>query len=743
MVNNYYAKSVLFNGRHPTVKEHLEGVLKLAREYGAEVSMAEAAELAGMLHDFGKYSNRFQDLLKRKATGVNHAICGAALLYRLSNGRPGFHKIIEVISAHHSALTGYASLKNYLDAVLRQLDPIEFDGKESALSGIEEYQAATELFRRDFPDFRLTKEQMLKLPTPGKYPEIDNLNSMLRSRMLLSCLVDADYSTSAMEEDESFLARSEQSAPDFSAALLALAGYRAELSAKSEPDTELNQLRSAVFEACSAAAAQEPGLYNLTAPTGTGKTLALLQFALRHCVQWKKTRIILVLPFLSLTEQSARVYRTVLPELLEDTSQSRLDDDARLYSDRWRVPAIITTSVKFFESLFADRPGDCRRLHNIANSVIVFDESQTLPPELTRFTIHAARELTRSYGCTMLFSTATQPDFSAIHTLEEWAPREILPNHADFYAALKRTTVTWRIGDGDRIGWEELAQELSAYQSVCAIVNVRKHARALYRAVLALCGAAEVFFLTTDLCPAHRSQVIAAIRARLDAHLPCRVISTQCIEAGVDLDFDAVYRALAPLDSIIQAAGRCNRNGRLPGPGQVVVFWPEDEAYPGDWYRNAAKTVQRLCKAHPIDIHDPAEIQRYYREVFSGLKDKPALKDAIERQDYRAVAREYRMIERRASAQVIVPYHGEQALYDEIISKLARGITPDIMRQAAPLTVSCYAGEKLAEVAEQIPFRKHDFGMSPFYRIRVQSTGCYDPDMGFQIPDQPKNDFIY
>ena len=137
MDKEYYAKSVLSNGRQPTVKEHLEGVLKLAREYGAEVSMAEAAELAGMLHDFGKYSSRFQDLLERKATGVNHAVCGAVLLYHLSHGRTGFHKIIEAISAHHSALTGYASLKNYLDAILRQPDPIEFDGKESALAGVE------------------------------------------------------------------------------------------------------------------------------------------------------------------------------------------------------------------------------------------------------------------------------------------------------------------------------------------------------------------------------------------------------------------------------------------------------------------------------------------------------------------------------------------------------------------------------------------------------------------------------
>ena len=214
--------------------------------------------------------------------------------------------------------------------------------------------------------------------------------------------------------------------------------------------------------------------------------------------------------------------------------------------------------------------------------------------------------------------------------------------------------------------------------------------------------------------------------------LPCRVVSTQCIEAGADLDFDTVYRALAPLDSIIQAAGRCNRNGTLPGLGNVVVFCPEDEDYPEMWYENASKTVRRLYKDSPIDLHDPMEIRRYYKAIFSDLHDKPALKDAIEKQDYRTAAKEYQMIEKRENVQVIVPLIGQMELYHELKVVLEQGITPALMRKAAPITVSCFEDEKLGQIAKQIPFAKREEGMSPFYYLQEE---CYSPDMGLQIPD--------
>lgn len=744
MTKQYFAKSILSNGKQPTVKDHLQAVSELAKQYGAEINMAAPAELAGILHDFGKYSDRFQDVLAGNPSRINHAICGAVLLNAVGQGSYGFHKIIEAICAHHSALASYEALRPILECLWKESLPREFDGKEAALTGAEDYKQAYKLFRQDFPAFQLTSEQRIKTHYSDKRDTAtNNLISMLQTRMLFSCLVDADYTASATEEDETYPEQSERSENDYSPAIHSLAEYRTKLSAESTADAELNAMRNAVFNACSDAALQNPGLFTLTAPTGTGKTLALLQFALQHCVQWGKQRIILVLPFLSLTEQSAATYRNILPDLFEDTSQSELSDEARLYTSRWRVPFIVTTSVKFFQSLFADHPSECRRLHNIANSVIVFDEAQTLSPELTRFTLYAIQSLIQDYGCTMLLSTATQPDYSAISTLSQWKPQEILPDSSKYYARLKRTELTWRIREKDQISWESLAQELLSQTSVCTIVNLRKHARLLYQALRTLCAEEEIFFLTTDLCPAHRSQVIAAIRERLDHRLPCRVISTQCIEAGVDLDFDAVYRALAPLDSIIQAAGRCNRNGRLQDLGKVVIFRPEDEGYPGNWYRNAAETVRRLCAVHPIDIHDPEEIRRYYREIFSHLKDKPALKDAIQRQDYHAVAQEYQIIEKQQSAQIIVPFEGMLELYNQIVNDLKNdGITPALVRKAAPITVSCYIDNRLETIAEQVPYRKKGEGMSPFYYLRRDFLNCYTSDMGLLVPEFPKIEAI-
>ena len=742
MTEQYYAKSKLSDGRQPTVKEHLNAVAMLAGSYGAEISMGDAAALAGQLHDFGKYSPSFQELLQGKRIGVNHAACGAAFLEQICKGKRGFHAIIEAICAHHSALRSYVEISQDLNAVLKGNSSIEIDGKEVALVGVNAYRQAACAFQGDFPQFRLSSSQMISQFFEDA-EELNGLKRMLQTRMLFSCLVDADYSVSAADKDKDYLERSERMTAAFPKASDALIQYCATIQAESKADPKLNAVREQVFNACADAAQLEPGLFYLTAPTGTGKTLALLKFALNHCLERQKSRIIIVLPFLSLTEQSSKIYRTMIPDLLEDTSQSDLNEEARLYSSRWRVPLIITTSVKFFETLFSDRPVNCRKLHNIANSVIVFDEAQTLPPELTRLTIHAVEELCQKYGCTMVFSTATQPDYSAIRSLENWRPREILPDHAAYYASLRRTQVHWRLLDEEQMSWPQLVQELSEKESVCAIVNLRKHARSLYRLLRQCSDPNTVFYLSTDLCPAHRSEVIQIIHTRLDAGLPCRVVSTQCIEAGVDLDFDAVYRALAPLDSIIQAAGRCNRNGRLPGLGQVVVFRPEEEEYPGIWYRNAAETVRRLCMESPIDIHDPAHIQKYYQNVFSKLQDKAALTKAIREQDYRSAAREYKLIKKQG-VQVIVPFLGQIDLYNMLCKELrTSGISRAAMRTAAPITVSCYAADVPASIMEQLTYQNQDEGMSDYYLLGAQAEHLYQQDMGLQIADYYENGLFF
>ena len=244
---------------------------------------------------------------------------------------------------------------------------------------------------------------------------------------------------------------------------------------------------------------------------------------------------------------------------------------------RWDQPFLITTSVRFFESLFSDHPADCRKLHNLANSVILFDEAQSLPVSLITPTLHTVQELCTRYGCSMVFSTATQPDYTGLQG-NNWSAIELLPEHPEFYHALRRTKVCWEIETP--VPLEEIADRMARAQNVCTIVNLRTHARKLYRILAERCPPEEIFLLSTDLCPAHRTEVIQTIRQRQKDKQACRVVSTQCIEAGVDLDFDQLFRALAPLEAIIQAAGRCNRNGsRICA--EICVFIPaEDRLFP-------------------------------------------------------------------------------------------------------------------------------------------------------------------
>ena len=392
-------------------------------------------------------------------------------------------------------------------------------------------KGANEAFRKDFPDFRLPK-----LPAP---PAAE-LESMLYTRLLFSCLVDADYTASAMNDDNAYLAHAEDSCFDPLMLLEKLYAYCRDIRQASTADKTLNRYRDQVFKQCGNMGDAPEGLYTLATPTGTGKTLALLHFALRHCLKHGKKRIIIVLPFLTLAEQNADTYSKIIPNVLVDHSQGDLPEEARELVARWSAPVIITTSVRFFEALFSDRPTVCRKLHNIAGSVVVFDEAQSLPANLASTTLRAVNELCGRYHTTMVFSTATQPDFDARKDLN-WAPREILPEHKELFEALKRVGVEWQIGDETPL--EVIAEEMAGCARVCTIVNLRRHARQITAALTRRCPEDTVFFLTTDLCPAYRSRQIEIIRQRLKQKLPCRVVATQCIEAGVDLDFETLYRA--------------------------------------------------------------------------------------------------------------------------------------------------------------------------------------------------------
>ena len=692
-------------------------------QFGKEISLPMTAWLCGIFHDFGKYSVLFQNVLNGTAGGIDHAICGAVYLYATkAQKREAYRLAAAVIAAHHSTLRSYESLLPELSSILRgQGSRICGTGKQAALFGIQEYQEAIEAFCRDFPTFSYRKLENGEKATP--------LENMLKARMLFSCLVDADYTASSKKECHCEMALHAEKL------LQTLNTYMDQLRAGSQADSELNRIRDQVFERCGEAGEQKPGIFTLTAPTGVGKTLSLLHFALCHCsANQGLRRIIVVLPFLSLTEQSQREYEKLIPHILTDHSQSKLSEEDRELAARWDAPFIITTSVRFFEGLFSCQPKDCRKLHQIAQSVILFDEAQSLPTDLMTATVQTADALCRDYGCTVVLSTATQPDFSALQGVQCWQPREILPKGKSYYEALKRVNVVWKLEEPTPL--KSIAAEMLRQDSVCAIVNLRRHAAELFLELKQHVPAEELFFLTTDLCPAHRSAVISAIKERQRQGMCCRVVATQCIEAGVDLDFHAMYRALAPLEAIIQAAGRCNRNGRAKDGGQFKVFIPEDERriYPGDSYQKGAEIVKIMWAAGCLDIHAPDVIADYYRRLFHGAKDREALTRAIFSEDYEAVRQEYRLI-RRQGVQVIVPYDLE--LFHRISLQAQRdGLTPALIKQAAPITVSTYEEASVRRHCEPILWHRGCQGSkveSDFFLLLAGHEGCYQPDMGLRL----------
>ncbi|MCC8182410.1 MAG: CRISPR-associated endonuclease Cas3'' [Clostridiales bacterium] len=716
----YYARSANATGQKETVTHHLTRAGELCAQFLSPLGYEDWGKSLGETHDFGKLSLRFDLVLKRQKTGVNHALPGAVLLTSMYASRPNTaHLLVAAVASHHSCLQGYDRYESTLKAVRNGTGKnLDAENREYSLFGPEEYQQAISEWRKDFARRRLA-------PAPSFQGEEDALLSkMLFQRFLFSALVDADWSSSAEHFEPDYLAQHTGPALDPETALQRLLDIRREKQQCSTASPTLNRMRDELFDACLAAGDEAPGLFTLTAPTGLGKTLALLAFALRHCQHWGKRRVVLVLPYLTLIEQNCRDYRAVIPELLELHSNVHWTEAEQLLAQRWDAPCIVTTNVSFFEPLFSAHPGQCRHLHQLADSVIVLDEAQSLPPRLLNATLRTVKLLCDHYGCTVLFSTATQPSFQHRSGLN-WQPREIAPDPPALFAATRRVTWHWRLKEP--ISLSDLSEELSGFSQVCVIVNLRRHARSILQSLCQLCPVEEVFYLSTDLCPAHRSDVLGEVRRRLREGLPCRLVATQCVEAGVDLDFPVLYRALAPLDSLIQAAGRCNRNGDSPA-GQMTVFLPDEERlYPTEYYGRGAQAVIDLLSRHEIDCNDPTHIDEYYQLLYQNDRgDKKELREAIQREDYPETEKQYQIID-QAGVQVIVPYTGQLELYKEICRQLDRdGLTGRILQMAKELTVSCYDEKAVRkncvplfhrsyEAGQEVPTKYYLLGIPDFY----------------------------
>lgn len=584
------------------LRAHLDGVARQAGTFADRWDAGEPAALAGLWHDLGKYSDDFQKMIRAAADEnahlegadasprqrVNHSSAGALHACRRF-GEKGL-PLAFVIAGHHAGLPDFND-----DLKARRLSPSPENQRLLDAAGANAPRDILDAGAGAIP----------------KHPE--GSDPSLWIRMLASAVCDADFLDTEAYMDSAKAASRSGWAP-ISDLLPRLDRFLSEKFRGS--DGPVNRLRADILAASRAAAKNPPGLYSLTVPTGGGKTLSSLAFALEHAAKNDLRRIIYAVPFTSIIEQTADIFRAAIGDdavlehhsALDPIDSRRENNRARLATENWDAPVIVTTTVQLFESLFANRTSRIRKLHNIAASVIILDEAQAIPTKVLHPVTAVLAELTRTFRATVVLCTATQP---ALGTVFKQLPTrtEIAPDPPDLFSKLDRVTVTLP-KPGERKPWTEIAADMTEERQVLAIVNARADCRTLH----ALLPEGAIH-LSTWQCAAHRATLLASIRQRLQAKEPVRVVSTSLVEAGVDIDFPAVFRAMTGLDSLAQAAGRCNREGKLDGKGRFVVFRPEGKQLHGHLLQAAAATEAAL-RYHADAPFRPEAFEAYFNELY-------------------------------------------------------------------------------------------------------------------------------
>ena len=748
-----------------TLQAHVEGVTQLTEHhvrYMTVPGLTVYARLTGLLHDLGKYRLDFQQhrLGWNPETGqpqkyaeksVPHSDAGAKFMQGLLDmDRETASELPFVIASHHGRLRDVDALSTRLSESERQ-----------------EVEDLVDLAVLDTPKLA----ELLQSELPALL--LEGTERAFLIRLLLGALVDADRldteehgspSKVAVRGKElgtplaSRLSNEAVSEKQEMALLLdRLETAQATFAAEDAKHPQLiNALRREMYSAAVEQAEQPPGFFRLTMPTGGGKTLTSLAFALKHAQRHGMRRVIYGVPFTTIIDQTARTFRDLLEQdgefkVLEHHSnlevketpegQERQTTAPDLATENWDAPIIVTTTVRLFqETLFGTRTAQLRRLHNVSGSVIVLDEAQSLPAPLLKPTLDALSFLVNYAGCSVVLCTATQPalderlGFPALGNI-----RDLVPNAAHYFRELKRVEYEFRIATPTP--WTELAVELNTHPQVLCIVNTRQHAHDLF----ALLGASDGnFHLSTNMCPVHRKRELKIIRQRLSDGLPCRVVSTQLIEAGVDVDFPRVCRAMGPLEAIVQAAGRCNREGRL-GIGQVMVFRPEDHKMPrGDY--EVRESLARTALNENADLHDPEVFTPYFQELYGQINLAPKVKvhsGELEFQKAHAelyfeqVAVAYQMID---GEQVPVIIRGfDPAKVDVLLATIRdahyKGQARDAWRELQGYTISLYPhqAKKLAQYLTPVPEleeRARRLGVDPPLIQQWPMTAQYDDKLG-------------
>ncbi|MFN3651616.1 MAG: CRISPR-associated helicase Cas3' [Armatimonadota bacterium] len=698
----YVAHTPNPGGNWHSLSEHLREVARLAREFGAPIGVGELAYWAGLWHDLGKYTPEFQQYLRACHTAAltgstppprgdaPHKQFGAALAVHYGASLLGF-----AILGHHGGLPERAELK-----------------REAAERSLPSLAELLETAGADLPELKMRPDLAAELRRLAADPrEADFL-----IRMVYSCLVDADsLDTEAHTRPEVAAARQ---APRLGLHEMRdrLHEDQAHLQAQAAV-TPLNALRRQIYEACAAAAAGAPGVYRLTVPTGGGKTRSSLAFALEHAVEHGLRGVIYAIPYTSIVEQTVGEFEKILGEEAVLEHHSAVEPDARskreewlrrLECQNWDAPLVVTTTVQLFESLFGNRPARSRKVHRMARSVIVLDEVQALPPKLLRPLVDGLRLLCDRYGSTVLLCTATQPVLGCDVLAEAGFPDipEIAPDPPQLFRKLQRVEFDLSpLAEGEWT-WERVGAAMRETDQCLAVLNTRRDALALLDAVKDL----QPLHLSTLLCGRHRRDTLEEIRRRLRQGEPCYVASTQVVECGCDLDFPRVLRALGPLDRIVQAAGRCNREGLRPrDESRVLVFRPEGGGAPRGSYAVALSVADRLLRGD-ANLHDPALYERYFREAFlQDDTDARGVQKSRKELDFPAVAEKVRLIPEE-TVGILVRYKPAEAEIEALLEEIRdwRQMTSELWRRVQPFLVSVSAHEfdrfrNQALVHEEVP----------------------------------------
>jgi CRISPR-associated endonuclease/helicase Cas3 len=710
-------------GRVHLLEEHLRETSRLAGEFAAVFGGGEWGRLAGLWHDLGKFSDQFQRYIRVVndpdmrigKNGGDHSTAGA--LHALEKFGMLGRIFAYPIAGHHAGLPDWNE-----------------GGPASLAQRLQHVEHLEKAIAAGIPEDILNQSAPTERAKSGT-----NISRSFWLRMLFSCVVDADFlDTEAFFEPDMVWERGGYPL------LATLQPFFDEFMRKKQAaadDTPVNRIRAGILRQCTAKATHASGIFTLTVPTGGGKTLSSLAFALKHAVIHGQRRVIYVIPYTSIIEQTANQFRKVWKDagdvVIEHHSNLDVEDErrenprSRLACENWDAPVIVTTTVQFFESLFASRTSRCRKLHNIAGSVVILDEAQLLPPDFLNPVLEVISELQKNYGVTVVFCTATQPAFGPHKTLDFdfkglSGMTEIMDDPAALFDKLKRTELSIMGDLQEPQGWDDVAGCLKVHDSSLCIVNRRDDARTLWELM-----PEGTFHLSALMCGAHRSKKIDEIKQRLKDKQPTRVISTQLVEAGVDVDFPVVYRALAGLDSVAQAAGRCNREG-LREKGNVFVFTPPSKI-PAGHLRQAAEIGRTLLTSNRSDALTPDGFEEFFRTFYwmrGDRLDKENIIDLLKNDSqlqvsFREASKRFKLIDEAAQAQVIVRYHN-----DDLLARLERELPDRRLKR------------KLQRYVVNLPRRLHGQLLASgaireiHHGIFLQSHGAlYDENLGF-CPDK-------